>query len=448
MKIKIINLKTLPFFTRILYLLEQAIAHLLVPLLSFLMLIRFRKEPAHFRKILDRFGLGPVSQECAIWIYAASLGETRAASPLIRQLRAEGFAVLLTHQSPAGLAEGAQLFANDSGVTQAFVPLDLFWAVRIFLRRFQPVALIVMEIEIWPAMMIETTRKGIPIAMANGNLLEKSIGNGGGLRRHLLMLYLLFSHICTRTQSYRDRYIRIGVDPSCVSVVGEMKYDQLIDPVHLGMSKTLRTNFVGAERFFMIASSVEDEESLLLPMVERLIAQDSGLRVLWAPRNPQRFQTVANQLRSKGITVALRSSLGREMDAPMPQIQVLVIDSIGEMNAFYPVADLVFVGASLADHGGHNIVEPLSLGRPVVMGPSTYGIDFAAEPAGQAGAFESLPGVVALEERIVELLADPLTLARMSAAAVAFTVDKTGAAEKTFLSLYPLLKSMTEGHRE
>ncbi len=118
------------------------------------------------------------------------------------------------------------------------------------------------------------------------------------------------------------------------------------------------------------------------------------------------------------------------------------------MNAFYPVADLVFVGASLADHGGHNIVEPLSLGRPVVMGPSTYGIDFAAEPAGQAGAFESLPGVVALEERIVELLADPLTLARMSAAAVAFTVDKTGAAEKTFLSLYPLLKSMTEGHRE
>ena len=447
-KNKMINLNALPLVIRVLYPLEQAIVHLLVPFVPFLMLLRSRKEPAHFRKLLDRFGLGPVGQKCAVWIYAASLGETRAASPLIRQLRAEGFNVLLSHQSPSGLAEGMRLFANDSGVTQAFVPLDLFWTVRIFLRRFQPVALIVMEIEIWPAMLIETTRRGIPIAMANGNLLEESIGNGRGLRRHILKLYLLFSHICTRTQSYHDRYIRIGVDPSRVSVVGEMKYDQLVDPSHLRMAKTLRANLVRGERFLMIASSVEAEESLLLPMVERLIAQDSGLRVLWAPRSPQRFQTVANELRSKGIAVTLRSSLGREMDAPIPQTQVLVGDSTGEMNAFYPVADLVFVGASLVDHGGHNIIEPLVLGRPVVMGPSTYGIDFAAEPAGQAGAFESLQDAVALEERIVELLADPVALAKMSAASVAFATDKTGAAEKTFLVLHSLLIPINEGHPE
>jgi 3-deoxy-D-manno-octulosonic-acid transferase len=118
------------------------------------------------------------------------------------------------------------------------------------------------------------------------------------------------------------------------------------------------------------------------------------------------------------------------------------------MNAFYPVADLVFVGASLVDHGGHNIIEPLVLGRPVVMGPSTYGIDFAAEPAGQAGAFESLQDAVALEERIVELLADPVALAKMSAASVAFATDKTGAAEKTFLVLHSLLIPINEGHPE
>lgn len=444
-KKNIIDLNALPLVTRILYLFEQAIAHLLLPFVPLLMLIRSRKEPVHFRKLLDRFALGAVGHRCAVWIYAASLGETRAASPLIRQLRAEGFNVLLTHQSPSGLAEGARLFANDSGVSQAFVPLDLFWAVRIFLRRFQPIALIVMEIEIWPAMLIETTRKGIPIAMANGNLLEQSIGNGRGLRSHLLKLYLLFSHICTRTQNYYDRYIRLGVDPSRVSVVGEMKYDQLIDPAHLRMAKTLRTNLVGGERFLMIASSVEAEESLLLPMVERLIAQDSGLRVLWAPRSPQRFQRVADELRSKGIAVTLRSSLGRAMDAPMPQTRVLVVDSTGEMNAFYPAADLVFVGASLVDHGGHNIIEPLVLGRPVVMGPSTYGVDFAAEPAGQAGAFESLLDASALEERIVELMADPVSLAQMSAASVAFAADKTGAAKKTLLVIHSLFGTIGEG---
>jgi len=411
-KTKAITLGALPFATRLIYLLEQLIAHLLVPLVPLLMLLRSRKEPGHFRRLLDRLGLGPVHQKRAVWIYAASLGETRAASPLIRRLRAEGLNVLLTHQSPAGLAEGARLFANDNGVTQAFIPLDLFWAVRLFLRRFQPMALIVMEIEIWPAMLIETTRKGIPIAMANGNLLEESIDKGRGLRGHILMLYRLFSHICTRTQSYHDRYTRIGVDPSRVSVVGEMKYDQLIDPAHLKMAKTLRANLDEGERVFMIASSVESEEPALLQMVNRLIKQDAGLRVIWAPRSPQRFQIVASELRSKEIAVTLRSSLGRDMDAPMPQTQVVVGDSTGEMNAFYPAADLVFVGASLVDHGG---------------------------------AFESLPDAFALEERIVELLADPAALDRMSAAAVAFTDDKTGAAERTFVNLRSLLKPISEG---
>lgn len=440
-----ITLNALPFTTRALYLFEQVIAHLLVLFVPLLMLLRSRKEPAHFRKLRDRFGLGPVDQKGAVWVYAASLGETRAASPLIRRIRAEGFKVLLTHQSPAGLAEGARLFADDSGVAQAFVPLDLFWAVRLFLRRFQPVALIVMEIEIWPAMLTETTRKGIPIAMANGNLLEESIGTGRGPRRHILRLYFLFSHICTRTQNYFDRYVRIGVDPSRVSVVGEMKYDQWVDPAHLNMAKTLRANCVGAKRFLMIASSVEVEEAFLLPMVERLVARDSDLRVLWAPRSPQRFQAVADELMSKGVAVTLRSSLGLDMDGPMPPTQVIIGDSIGEMNAYYPVADLVFVGASLVDHGGHNIIEPLALGRPVVMGPSTYGIDFAAKPAGQAGAFESLPDAVALEARIAELLADPATLAQMSEAAAAFTLDKTGAAEKTFQELHSMLKPISEG---
>lgn len=444
MKKTIVALNALSSTTRVVYVLEQVIAHLLVPFLFLLMLLRSRKEPAHLQNLSHRFGFGAVEQNGAVWIYAASLGETRAASSLIRRLRAEGFKVLLTHQSPAGFAEGARLFAKDSGIQQCYIPFDLFWAVRIFLRRFQPVALVVLEIEIWPAMLIETARKGMPIVMANGNLLEKSIGNGRGVRRHLLTLYHLFSHIFTRTDDYRDRYLRIGVDSARLSVVGDMKFDQLIDPIHLLMAENVRSNLPGAERVLMIASSVEPEETLLVPMVARLLSKDSGLRVIWAPRSPQRFQSVSDALSSLGINTTLRSTLGPEMSAPMPQTQVLVGDSTGEMNAYYSVADLVFVGASLVDHGGHNIIEPMMLGRPVVMGPSTFGIDFAAVPAGRAGAFESLPNAVYLEARIIELLADPATLARMADAAVGFTIDKTGAADKTFLGLLTLLGSPTE----
>jgi 3-deoxy-D-manno-octulosonic-acid transferase len=439
MKSDAVSLKILSWQTRAVYLLEQVLAHALVPLAFLIMVLRSRKEPAHFKNLSDRFGFGVVKHRKPIWIYAASLGETRAASPLIRRLRSAGYMVLLTHQSPAGHAEGARLFGDDDGVTQSFIPLDLFWAVRMFLRRFQPVALIVMEIEIWPAMLMETARKGIPIAMANGNLLERSMGNGAGPRSHMLKLYHLFSHIFTRTDVYQDRYIRIGVSPSRISVVGEMKFDQLVDPRHLVMAKRLRANLVGGQRVFMIASSVEAEEQLLLPMVERLLSKDAALRVLWAPRSPQRFQAVVEALSSKGISVTQRSSLGPDMDGPMPDVQVIVGDSIGEMDAYYPVADLVFVGASFVDHGGHNIIEPLGLGRPVVMGPSTFGIDFAAELAAQTGAFESLPDVADLENRVSQLLADASALKRMSAAAVAFSADKNGAAGRTFAGLLPLL---------
>ena len=165
MKSDAVSLKILSWQTRAVYLLEQVLAHALVPLAFLIMVLRSRKEPAHFKNLSDRFGFGALEHRKSVWIYAAFLGETRAASPLIRRLRSAGYMVLLTHQSPAGHAEGARLFGGDDGVTQSFIPLDLFWAVRIFLRRFQPVALIVMEIEIWPAMLMETTRKGIPMAL-------------------------------------------------------------------------------------------------------------------------------------------------------------------------------------------------------------------------------------------------------------------------------------------
>lgn len=434
-----VTLGVLPLATRALYVAAQVVAHLAVPLLLFGLVWRGRKEPAHMRHLSHRFGLGPVGPQGAVWVYAASLGETRAASPLIRRMRAAGHAVLLTHQSPAGLAEGHRLFPDDPGITHRYVPADLFWAVRLLLARARPSALVVLEIELWPAMLIESTRAGLPVVMANGNLLDRSIGQGA-LRRHLMALYRLFSVIFTRTEAYRDRYLLVGVDPARVQVVGEMKFDQWIEPAQPDIGRALRARWPGAERVLMIASSVEAEEPVLLPLAARLLAADPGLRLVWVPRSPQRFDAVADALAASGLDVTRRSSLGEPMQAPMPPAQVLLGDSIGEMNAYYPMADLVFVGASLVDHGGHNIMEPMALGRPVVMGPSTYGIAFAAEPAAQAGALESLPDAAALEVRIASLLADPSGLAAMATAAQGFSAHQTGAADRTMAGLLAVLR--------
>ena len=443
---KISPLKDLQFSTKTFYVIEQIIAHMVIPIIILLLIFRSRKEPAHLKNLKHRIGFGPVGQKGAIWVYAASLGETRAASPLIYRLRSEGFKVLLTHQSPAGLAEGARIFGLDNGVTQCYVPLDLFWAIRIFLQRSKPLALVVMEIEIWPAMLIETARKGVLVTMANGNLLDRSTDKKNYLRRRLNNLYQIFNHIFTRTDEYRSRYLSIGVKPENVSVVGELKFDQLIDPAQLHLSKKLHSKLIGAQRILMIASSVRAEERTLLPMVVRLILADPGLRVVWVPRSPQRFRAVEDALTAKGITVQKRSSIGSLIDGTPTNAQVLLGDSIGEMNVYYPLADLVFVGASLVDHGGHNVVEPMVLGKPIVMGPSTYGVAFAASPAAIDGALESLPDAKALETRITALMLNSDALAQMSAAAKRFINNKAEAADKTCAGIKALLTLSLKDH--
>jgi 3-deoxy-D-manno-octulosonic-acid transferase len=148
---------------------------------------------------------------------------------------------------------------------------------------------------------------------------------------------------------------------------------------------------------------------------------------------------VAASLAEQGLAVVRRSSLGPALEQPMPAAQVLIGDTIGEMSLYYAMADLVFVGASLVDHGGHNIMEPMALGRPVVMGPSTYGIAFAADPAARAGAFETLPDAAALQDRIAALIADPVALGRMSEAATRFAASHGGAAARTAAGLMALL---------
>jgi 3-deoxy-D-manno-octulosonic-acid transferase len=416
----------------------QLLMHVLLPFGLILLAYRGIREPAHLRGIAERFGFGPIGPKGAVWVYAASLGETRAASALIKRLRAEGHAVLLCHLSPAGLAEGWRLFPHDPGITHRYMPVDLFWAVRFFLRRANPVLGIVLEIEIWPAMLLEARRAAVPMVLANGNLLENSMSRQKGLRKHLMRLYAEFAHIFTRDAGYRDRYLRAGVAPARISVVGELKYDQWIEPQHPLWGGALRDRW-GAKRILMIASSVKDEEPALIAMVQALLGVDPGLGVLWVPRSPQRFGPLG-ELVDAGFAPVYRSMLGPRMEGQFaPDARVVLGDSIGEMNAYYAMADLVFVGASLVDHGGHNIMEPMAMGKPVVMGPSIFGIAFAAIPAAEAGAFESLPDAAALQMRIMELFSNPAALQEMAQRATDFAADKTGAADRTIKGLKSFL---------
>lgn len=419
----------------------QPLMHVALPLAFALFFLRSFKEPSYRQGLASRLGFGPVGRKNSIWIYAASLGETRAASPIVQRLLEEGHTILLTHNSAAGFREGLRLFGAESRVTVRYVPLDLFWAVGIFLRRTRPRAGIVMEIEIWPAMLMEASRAGVPMFLANGNLLEESISRRGMLRRFLFSLYRLFTAIFTRGEEYRQRYIRLGVEPERVHVVGELRYDLRLPEDQLRCGERLRSEWAGTQPVLMIASSVRDEEAGLLELVNQLTARIPDLKTVWVPRSPQRFEAVAAMIESTGLKVLCRTKLGELTRSRIPEsTQVLVGDSIGEMFVYYAMSDLVFVGGSLGQDGGHNIVEPMAVGRAVVMGPSIYGVAFAAGEASKVGAFQSLPDLPALIAACYELLLDPIRLSRMGQAAARFAATQTGSAKRTLDHLFHYLE--------
>ncbi len=429
------------------YVIWQIAAHLLLPIALLYLLIRARREPGYRQGLACRFGFVPRVTSGSIWIFAASAGETKAVGPVIDRLLSEGHRVTLTHSTPAGLETAQRLFGDDARITSHYAPMDLFWAVRLFLARIQPAVLVVVEIELWPAMLIETARRSIPLAHVNGNLVERSIlrdrARTGGAR---LALYRLFDVICTKTDDFADRFRAIGVDSERIRVVGELKFDQPVNAIQSSAAERVCQQWTteNPRLVLTIASSVEGEEPAFRDLITALRELDSAARIVWVPRSPGRFNAVADLCIAQGWTCARRStSLDKDLGGTLlDDCDILIGDSLGEMDFYLGLANLVVVGASLVDHGGHNIMEPLAQGKPVLMGPSIFGIRFAADAASAAGAFQSLPNAAALTSRCAALLSSPPELAQMTAAARAFTIHHTGAADLTVTALRPYLPDL------
>mgnify|MGYP001819315856 CR=1 FL=1 len=410
----------------------QLFAHIaLLPALLFF-LHRSRREPLYRKHFRHRFGFGPVGPKGSVWVFATSIGETRAVSPLVRALLEAGHTITLTHSSPAGLTEGKKLF-DDPRVTHSFVPFDLFWATAVFFARFRPAIALVVEGEFWPGHLMVANLTGTPILHLNGNLHENSLIRAKrfwGLRMDLLTR---FNAILTKSEGHKSRYLRAGAEPDRVLIVGELKFDQWILPLQLEAGKALRASWALDRPVFLIASSVAEEEPALCEIVARVLSLEPRPKIVWAPRSPQRFGSVTDALLALDAHVVRRSdALDEHLAGDIgDDIDVLVADSIGEMNAWYQLADIVFVGATLADKGGHNISEPLALGRPVLVGPSIYGITFPAEIARDAGAIKIEPSAQALGDETIALIGTPGALNAFAARAATFASQHVGATERS-----------------
>lgn len=390
--------------------LYRGLSTLLAPALRARLAWRGRAEPGYRQALGERFGRygEPPPAPGAVWLHAVSLGETRAAEPLIEALRAEDPALrlILSHGTATGRAAGAALLRP--GDRQVWLPWDAPGPVRRFLAWARPRCGLLMETEVWPGLLAEAQAQGLPVWLLNARLSERSLRRGRRFDALLRPAHRALAGALAQTPEDAARLQAAGVRR--VEVLGNLKFELRPEPALLARGRA----WAAASRLplLLFASSREGEEAALLAAWQARAASLAGrLRLLVVPRHPQRFDDVAALLAPLG-PLSRRSAWGAE-GLPPPeaaQAPVWLGDSLGEMAAYYSAAaagGLALLGGSFAPLGGQNLIEAAACGCPLLMGPHTFNFAAAAESACAAGAAERLPDLPAALDRALALLDEP-----------------------------------------
>lgn len=405
-------------------------AWLAQPLLRRKLARRALAEPGYGKLVEERFGHYKVARPDGpgplIWIHAVSLGETRAAAILLAALREQEpqMRLLLTHGTATGRAEGQKLL--QAGDVQVWQPWDTRGAVRRFLHCFRPDLGILMETEVWPNLLLESAARGLPLALANARLSEKSLRaaeRGAWLMRPA---YDALAVAWAQTEDDAERLRAIGVRQ--VRVLGNLKFDVQPDAAQLERGRAWGE--ASTRPVVMFASSREGEEAEFLRCLKdgSTPLESAGVQWLIVPRHPQRFDEVAELIARHGLSVSRRSTWGETPPAPA---DVWLGDSLGEMAAYYAASDAALLGGSFAPLGGQNLIEAAACGCPVLMGPHTFNFAEAARLAESAGAARR---VECLADAIVDsckLVHDRDAQVAMRESALRFASAHRGAAKRT-----------------
>ena len=400
---------------------------LAAPLLPLRLWWRGRREPGYRVRIGERFGHyrddAPAPAGEVLWVHAVSLGETRAATPLIERLRHDHphATILLTHMTATGREAGHALLGDR--VIQAWLPYDLPFAIDAFIDRFKPRAGLLMETEVWPNLVACCAVRAVPLYLVNARLSERSLR---GYRRIAALSRPMFAAlrgIAAQTAADAARLAAAGA--GAVEVTGNLKFDVAISAHARTLGAELRARF-GASRPVWLASCTRDgEEVALLDALARQPLPTGTLTVI-VPRHPQRFAAVAALLTARDIPFARRSD---NRDVPA-DVGVVLGDSMGEIPAYCAAADIAFVGGSLLPLGGHNLIEPIAMGTPTLVGPHTFNFAEVTTHAVAAGAALRVVDADALVAEVTALLHSPERRRALRAAALAFREAHRGAVDR------------------
>ena len=420
---------------------------------------RARAEPGYAIAVDERFGHYAAPPDTGrLWIHAVSLGEARAAGILLASLRPAwpGLRLLLTHGTATGRAEGARLLQD--GDLQVWQPWDTPQAVARFLDHFKPCMGILMETEVWPNLIAACASRGVPVALANARMNERSFRQAQRLAALAGPAYGALAAVWAQTEADAQRLRALGA--KVAGVFGNLKFDAAPDAGQIVMGQ--RWGEAVARPVILLASSREGEEAAFLKLIAALPivhrAQDAinngatstgdpdreRARMQWliVPRHPQRFDAVAQRVLAHGLTLSRRSAWGDQPPLqPMADETgptVWLGDSMGEMALYYAMSDVALLGGSFEPLGGQNLIEAAACGCPVVMGPHTFNFAQAAELAEAAGAAVTVPDPGAAVQQALAWAADPVERERRAKAALAFAAAHRGAARRTAQAIVEL----------
>ncbi len=365
-----------------------------------------------------------------IWIHAVSVGETRAAIPLIKTLRKTypDAALLLSNMTETGHAVSSGTRELDARI---FLPFDLSWVVRKALRRLRPTMILIVETEIWPNLVRLAHAEGIPVILVNGRISDRSFP------RYLMGRFLLepilqqFSFFCMQAVPDAQRILALGAPADRVTITGNLKFDMAgIHHDAEGSSIRERLRLAASPQVWVAGSTHAGEEEAVVNSYLELIREGRELLLILVPRHPERSRSVGEMLAGKGLRYRLRSKTGSH-GSPLPAGEVLLVDTVGEMLTFYGIADLVYVGGSLVPVGGHNILEASLMKRPVLFGPHMENFKEIAQLMLQIGGGMQVADGGELTRAVRWLLEDPAGRLRMGEAGFSLLESNQGATEQT-----------------
>jgi 3-deoxy-D-manno-octulosonic-acid transferase len=413
--------------------LYRLIAYLTAPVLVAHFLWRSLRDPAWRRGISQRLGLTtPVQRPRGIWLHASSVGEVQAIAPLIRALRraSADLPLTLTTFTPTGRARARELF-EELDVVTAYLPMDLPGAVTRVLRQIRPKALLVAETELWPELFHACGSRGISVHLVSARVSPSAFLRYRWLRGLLAPALAAVSTAGVQTATDGERLVALGLDPDRVVATGSLKFDLELPASVLEQGEAIRGLLGPSRPIWVAASTRPGEESLVLETHTAVLKDQPDALLVMAPRHPERFDEVAAQIERAGSSLVRRSDA-----APVgAQVQVLLLDTLGELTSFLAAADLAFVGGSLVPLGGHNVLEPAALARPVVTGPHLDNIVEVARDLQVAGGLVIVRDGEGLTATVRQLLADPEQRLRRGEAARGVLEANRGALERTLAML-------------